>query len=263
MASYLIANALQVNFDSVLGFLDYEGMVNMFKALEFTGLRGFLGCPSVLYEQELDQFFDTATMWRMYQWIWCMMREAYLKSGEPVKTSCKKRKMKYEFLLLNDILAKSITVKAGSFDVVTRERFLLMTAIHFGLKFNWSKILFDILNGMAKTFPPQKILTVKTVGTYVAKNKIIGSDEDEPAEPVAKKAATNRRPAPAVVEPAAKNMRTIVGKDASTEKDLALVPVVQNPEPISVVPAATPKAQRRRAPKRKLVMQEGSDDEIF
>ncbi|KZV38561.1 hypothetical protein F511_27586 [Dorcoceras hygrometricum] len=35
-------------------------MVNMFRALEATGLRGFLGCSSVLYEQELEQFFDTA-----------------------------------------------------------------------------------------------------------------------------------------------------------------------------------------------------------
>ncbi|KZV37491.1 NAC domain containing protein 82 [Dorcoceras hygrometricum] len=39
---------------------DNDGMVNMFRALEATGLRGFLGCPSVLYEQELEQFFDRA-----------------------------------------------------------------------------------------------------------------------------------------------------------------------------------------------------------
>ncbi|KZV25597.1 hypothetical protein F511_33981 [Dorcoceras hygrometricum] len=60
MASYLIANAIQINFNSVLDFPDNEGMVNMFKALESTGLRGFLGCPSVLYEQALEKFFDTA-----------------------------------------------------------------------------------------------------------------------------------------------------------------------------------------------------------
>ncbi|KZV25591.1 splicing factor 3B subunit 1-like [Dorcoceras hygrometricum] len=60
MASSLIANALQVNFDSVLGIPDNDGMVKMFRALESTGLRGFLGCPSVLYEKELEQFFDTA-----------------------------------------------------------------------------------------------------------------------------------------------------------------------------------------------------------
>ncbi|KZV58754.1 hypothetical protein F511_24581 [Dorcoceras hygrometricum] len=59
MASSLVANALQVNFDSVLGIPDNNGMFKMFRALESTGLRGFLGCPSVLYEKELEQFFDT------------------------------------------------------------------------------------------------------------------------------------------------------------------------------------------------------------
>ncbi|KZV06911.1 hypothetical protein F511_45606 [Dorcoceras hygrometricum] len=60
MASAFITNTLQVNFDSVLGISDNDEMVNMFKALESTGVRDFLGCPSVLYEQELEQFFDTA-----------------------------------------------------------------------------------------------------------------------------------------------------------------------------------------------------------
>ncbi|KZV48382.1 hypothetical protein F511_30145 [Dorcoceras hygrometricum] len=236
MESSLIANALQVNFDSVLGFPDNDGIVNMFKALESTGLRGFLGCPSVLYEQALEQFFDTAfdrenevvsavqgkfvgISEEQFSGVFELpmigltdvadvpkdlvyhARSIFSKSGEPVKTSCKKRKMKYEFHLLNDILEKSVTVKAGSFDAVTHEQFLLMTTIHFGLKIIWSKFLFDILKemvtksfmqakgfaaqvcvllkrapnltlGEAKTFPPQKILNMKTVGTYVAKNKI-------------------------------------------------------------------------------------------
>ncbi|KZV43221.1 hypothetical protein F511_39279, partial [Dorcoceras hygrometricum] len=139
------------------------------KALESTGLRGFLGCPSILYEQELDQFFDTAGV--KENEIICAVqgkfvgiseevfasvfelpmtgltavadvpkdlvydaRSIFSKFVEPVQTSCKKRKMKYEFRLLNDILAKSVTVKDGSFDAVTHESFLLMMAIHFGLK---------------------------------------------------------------------------------------------------------------------------------
>ncbi|KZV44016.1 hypothetical protein F511_33887 [Dorcoceras hygrometricum] len=32
-------------------------MDQMFKALESTGLCGFLGCPSVLYEDDLVAFF--------------------------------------------------------------------------------------------------------------------------------------------------------------------------------------------------------------
>ncbi|KZV38738.1 hypothetical protein F511_22430 [Dorcoceras hygrometricum] len=268
MASSLFANTLQINFDSVLSFPDYERMVNMFKALESTGLRDVVDVPKYLV-------YDA--------------RSIFSKSGKPVKTSCKKRKMKYEFCLLNDILAKSVTVKAGSFDSVTHERFLLMTATHFGLKINWSKILFNILKGMvtktskqAKGFAAQICALLNgapdlgrgedlpsTKDSHCvncwhirSKNKNIGSDEDEPEEPVARKNATKRRPAPAVVEPVTKKKRTIVGRAVPAEKDLAMVPLVQNPEAISMVPVATPKAQHIRAPKRKLVLEKGSDDEI-
>ncbi|KZV30811.1 splicing factor 3B subunit 1-like [Dorcoceras hygrometricum] len=296
MASSLIANAIQVNFDSVLGIPDDEGMVMMFRALVATGISGFLGCPSVLYELELEQFFDTASV--KDNEIICAVqgkfvgvseeffagvfelpttgltdvddvpkdlvydaRSIFFKSGEPVQTFCKKRKMKHEFRLLNDILAKSITVKAGSFDDVTHERFLLMTAIHFGLKINWSKILFDILKGMvtktskqakgfathicallksapnltmgeAKTFPPLKILTAKTVGTYIAKKKAV------------------------------KKKRTTVGRAAPTSTDLALVTVAQEAVPIQMISAVTPPALKRKAPKRKLELPVDSDDEI-
>ncbi|KZV48185.1 hypothetical protein F511_20318 [Dorcoceras hygrometricum] len=118
-------------------------------------------------------------------------RKAFSASGELIKTSCKKKEMKVEFCLLNDILAKTVTTKAGSFDAVTHERFLLMTAIHGGIKINLSRFLFDILKDMvtpsskqakgfaaqicvllkgapdltleeSKNFPPLKILDVKT-----------------------------------------------------------------------------------------------------
>ncbi|KZV30635.1 hypothetical protein F511_11152 [Dorcoceras hygrometricum] len=182
MASSLIANALQVNFDSVLTFPE-EGMVKMFKALESTGLCGFLGCPSVLYEQDLEKFFSVAfvkenevisavqgkfvgisqeqfsgafglpiagltDMFEVPKDLVYDSSSIFSASSEPVKTSCKKREMKFEFRLLNNILEKSVTAKAGSFDAVTHERFLLMKAIHFGLKINWSKILFDIFKDM-------------------------------------------------------------------------------------------------------------------
>ncbi|KZV52958.1 hypothetical protein F511_16662 [Dorcoceras hygrometricum] len=153
MASVFITNAQQVNFESVLGISYNDGMVNIFKVLESTGLRGFLGCSSVLYEQELEQLFDTALV--QDNDITCVIfweaRTMFSKSEKHVQYSCKKRLLKYEFRLLNDILAKSITVKAGSFDAVTHERFFMITAIHFGVKINWSKILFEVLKEMADT----------------------------------------------------------------------------------------------------------------
>ncbi|KZV24114.1 hypothetical protein F511_07238 [Dorcoceras hygrometricum] len=183
MAFVFITNALQVNFDSILGIQDNEGMVNMFRAPEASGLRGFLGCPSILYEQELEQFFDTAIfqdgditcavsgkyvaiyedrfarvfnlptdgltdLFEVPNHLVLQSRTVFSRSEKPVQYSCKKRLLKYEFRLLNDILAKSITVKAGSFDAVTHERFLMMTDIHIGVKINWSKILFDVLKEM-------------------------------------------------------------------------------------------------------------------
>ncbi|KZV19958.1 hypothetical protein F511_25704 [Dorcoceras hygrometricum] len=218
MASSYISNAMQINFDSGLGIQDNDGMVNMFRTLEATGLRGFLGCSSVLYEQELEQFFDTAliqdgvvTCAVSGKYVEISARTLFSHYGKTVQFSCKKRLLKYEFRLLNDILAKSITVKAGSFDVVTHERFLMMTAIHFGIKVNWSKILFEVLKemvdrttrrakgfatqicvllkddpvvtlGEAKTFPPLKIISEKMVNTYVATNKTIDArgEIDEP-----------------------------------------------------------------------------------
>ncbi|KZT76278.1 hypothetical protein F511_46697 [Dorcoceras hygrometricum] len=183
MASSYISNALQINFDFVLGIQDNDGMMNMFRALEATGLRGFLGCPSVLYERELEQFFDTALIQDGN--VTCAVSGKYVEisvsrfagvfnlptdglidlsevpndlvlqartlfshSGKPVQFSCKKILLKYEFRLLNDILEKSITVKAGSFHAVTHERFLMITAIHFGIKVNWSEIIFEVLKEM-------------------------------------------------------------------------------------------------------------------
>ncbi|KZV29983.1 splicing factor 3B subunit 1-like [Dorcoceras hygrometricum] len=257
-------------------------------------------------------------------------RSLFSQSREPNKTSCKKRKMKHEFLLLNDILANSMTVKAGSFNAVTHERFVLMTAIHFDLKVNWSKLLFDTLKEMAdksskrakgyaaqicvllkgdlvvtleeaKTFPPLKILSAKTVGTYVATNKTIDArgESDEPdvdkvavvkrkyvskkrsastsnkdtnevqVEIVVEKTMSKKRPAAASDAPVVKKKRTATGRASPTEKYMALVTVAQNAvpiqiiEPISAVPAERPHDQKRKAPKKKLRLSTGSDDEIF
>ncbi|KZV42809.1 dystroglycan-like [Dorcoceras hygrometricum] len=61
MAASHIRNALQVNLDSVLSLAN-EGMVSIFKALESSGLRGFLGCSAAIYEKDLVNFFENAIM---------------------------------------------------------------------------------------------------------------------------------------------------------------------------------------------------------
>ncbi|KZV16964.1 hypothetical protein F511_35402 [Dorcoceras hygrometricum] len=234
MASSLI-NASQIYFDSMYG-MDYEEMGKVVEITEevFAGMFELLteGLTE-MSEVPKDLVFDA--------------KSAFSMGGEQLKTSCNKREMKYEFCFWNDILAKIVTVKAGSFDVVTHERFLMMSVIHGGGAP-------DLDLGESKEFPSLKILTAKTVGTYVAKNKNIAVEEVAD-EPVVKKAAPKRIPAPVVGEIVAKKKRTTVGRVAPAKKDLTMVPVVQDPEPISIVPAVPPKAQRRRAPKRKLVLQ--------
>ncbi|KZV26656.1 hypothetical protein F511_28708 [Dorcoceras hygrometricum] len=282
MTSSFTNNALQINFDSVLEITYNVEMVSMFKTLESIDLRGFLGCPSVLYERELEQFFDTAMV--KYGDITCEIsgkvvvisedrfagvfglpteglvnlsevpkdlvydaRSIFSQSSEPISTYGKKRLMKYEYLLLKDIMAKSVTVKAGSFDAVTHERFLMMTAIHFGIQVNWSKILFGVLKemvdktlkkakgfaaqicvllkgdptvtmGEAITFPPLKILSAKTVNTYVATNETIDARgrADEPG--VAKIARSKKRTIATCDEPDVTKKKRTSKRKASSSK---------------------------------------------
>ncbi|KZV42310.1 dystroglycan-like [Dorcoceras hygrometricum] len=258
MASIFIVNSYQINFESVLMIPDHDGMLNMFKALEANGLRGFLGCESVIYENELDQFFDTALVQgdditgavsgkffsisqarfaqifelpteglvnfsevpkdRVYD-----ARSIFSQKGVQVEIHGKKKYMKYEFRLLNDILAKAVNVKAGLFDAVTTERFQMMTAIHFGLKVNWSKVLFNVLKDMVDRsqnkakgfaaqigvllksmpaitmgygvpFPNAKILSMKTVNTYIATNITIDARGENVEPGLAKVAVVKRTP---------------------------------------------------------------------
>ncbi|KZV26997.1 hypothetical protein F511_38458 [Dorcoceras hygrometricum] len=141
--------------------------------------------------------------------------------------------MKIEFRLMNDILAKTVRAKDGSFDAVTHERFLLMAAIH-GVQLCY--ILEGVQGltlGESKDFPPLKILTVKIVGTYIAKNKSVSTAAEKVMEePMVQKVVTvetKRRPAPAT-EPVSKKKRTTVGRAAPTMKDLPIVPVQETDE---------------------------------
>ncbi|KZV33394.1 hypothetical protein F511_38513 [Dorcoceras hygrometricum] len=291
MPSSFITYALQVEFESVLNISDHEGMVNMFKALEASGLRGFLGCQSVFYEKELEQFFDTALVQDdditgavsgKYFAI-SESRSIFSKSGEPISTHGKKRLMKYEFRLLNDILAKSITVKAGSFDAVTNERFLMMTAIHFGIK----------------PFPSLNILSIKTVNTYVVMNETIDargkSDEpgmakgaivkrktgskkisksneeatrEAPVEVISEKVVSKKRPTVVGDEATiTKKKRTTKSKASSSKASMDMVSVAQDAVPLQIIkpsPVATaeqPPVLKRKSKKRKLRLPKGSDDE--
>ncbi|KZV17434.1 hypothetical protein F511_44725 [Dorcoceras hygrometricum] len=147
MASSLYSNAQHVDFESVLG-MDDPGMVSMFEALMASGLRGFLGCPAIVYEDALVDFFENASirngvvisivggqLVEISEKLFAetfelpidglgdfseMPKDAIFDaksivslSGEPISLSGRKNQMKMPYRLLCDIVAKAISVKAG------------------------------------------------------------------------------------------------------------------------------------------------------
>ncbi|KZV49669.1 hypothetical protein F511_24137 [Dorcoceras hygrometricum] len=264
MASSLISNSHHIDFDAVFGMEDTD-MVQMFESLIATGLKNFLGCSAVFNEAALTEFFTNSSVGEdgfvvstvngvtveISEEVFAATFELPVEgltdlsdvpknlvydariffsiSKEQVSISCLKKAMKIEYHLLHDILAKTIYVKAGSFDSVTKDRFMLMTAITFYVKINWSSLLFGVLREMvtpgshqakgyaiqicvllrnvpgleleeSKPFPIHNMLNEKTVHRHVVINDKLGGEEvsDEPKvkrTPAKKKGVTKKRPA--------------------------------------------------------------------
>ncbi|KZV35222.1 vacuolar proton ATPase family protein [Dorcoceras hygrometricum] len=129
MASSLIRSSHHIDFDSFFG-IDDAGLVQMFESLTATGLKNFLGCPTVFYEAAHIEFFENSLVRDGMVVSTIKGKDVEISeevfaatlfsiSKEQVSISCLKKEMKIEYRLLSDILAKTIYVKAGSFDVVT------------------------------------------------------------------------------------------------------------------------------------------------
>ncbi|KZV51203.1 hypothetical protein F511_08705 [Dorcoceras hygrometricum] len=303
MASSLYSNAQHVDFDSVLG-MDDPGMVSMFEALMASGLRGFLGCPAVVYEYALFDFFENASvrngvvfstvggqivkiseklfaesfelpvdglgdLSEMPKDAIFYARSIVSLSGEQINLSGRKNQMKMPYRLLCDIVAKAISVKAGhpisvkagSFNAITVEKFSLMTAVVCGVKMNWAKFLFGVLIkmfsakskqakgfaiqislllatfptvelGEASEFPASKILSKKTVLRFVSINDRDGAEEITGA--AKKKAVSKKRNAADIEAVVPKKKRSLKKKSISS---LELVEVAEEAlvvEPLDV-----------------------------
>ncbi|KZV22166.1 hypothetical protein F511_27336 [Dorcoceras hygrometricum] len=287
MASSLIIRSHHIDFDSVFRFDDAE-MVQMFESLITTGLKEFLGCPAIFYENALTEFFANGSVRdglivstiggiaveineSVFVATFALPMEGltnlsevprnfisdaqslFSVSEKEVNISCLKKEMKMQYRLLSDILAKSLFVKAGSFDAVTRDRFLLMTAITFDVKVNWGSILFGVLKemvtpdsrqakgyaiqicvllknipglelGESKAFPAPRILNEKTVHRIVSVNENVGVEEVAEAPqakktPV-KKIVSKKRPAArdAEVAPVITKKRTTKSKPVAARR---------------------------------------------
>ncbi|KZV46136.1 hypothetical protein F511_29098 [Dorcoceras hygrometricum] len=144
MASSLYSNAQHVDFESVLG-MDDPGMVSMFEALVASGLRGFLGCPAIVYEDALVDFFENASVRNgvVFSTVGGQLVEISEKlfaETFELPVDGRKNQMKMPFRLLCDIVAKAISVKAGSFNAITVEKFSLLTVVVCGVKMNWANL---------------------------------------------------------------------------------------------------------------------------
>ncbi|KZV54095.1 dystroglycan-like [Dorcoceras hygrometricum] len=298
MASSLYSNAQHIDFDSVLA-MDDPGMVSMFEALEASGLRGFLGCPAIVYEDALVDFFENASVrngvvfstidGQIVQITEKLFAESFelpveglgdlsempkdaifdarsivSMTGEQINLSGRKNQMKMPYRLLCDIVAKAISIKAGSFNAITVEKFSLMTVVVCGVKMNWAKYLFGILKkmvaaktkqakgfviqiclllatfpavelGEASAFPASKILSKKTVLRFVSINDRDGAEEISGA--AAKKAVSKKRTAADIEAVVPKKKRTSKKKSLSSISSLEMVAVAEEAlvvEPLDV-----------------------------
>ncbi|KZV14690.1 acid beta-fructofuranosidase-like [Dorcoceras hygrometricum] len=183
-------------------------------------------------------------------------------SGEPINLSGRKNQMKMPFRLLCDIVAKAISVKAGSFNAITVEKFSLMTAVVCGVKMNWAKFLFGVLKkmvsakskqakgfaiqislllatfptvelGESSAFPASKILSKKTVLRFVSINDRDGAEEVTGAAKT--KAVSNKRTAADIKAAVPKKKRTSKKKSISSISSLEMVAVAEEAVPIQQV----------------------------
>ncbi|KZV45365.1 hypothetical protein F511_09022 [Dorcoceras hygrometricum] len=175
--------------------------------------------------------------------------------------------MKVEYRLLCDIMAKSISVKAGSFNAITVEKFLMVTAVVCGVRMNWARVLFNILKkmvtpgskqakgfavqislllenipnlelGESSEFSASKILTEKTVHRYVSLNDKVGAEKATGA--LKPKTVSKKIPAAADFEaPSVKKKRTMKKKSGSSKVNLEIVAVAQEAVPIQIFEPTT------------------------
>ncbi|KZV35408.1 Hyaluronan mediated motility receptor-like protein [Dorcoceras hygrometricum] len=229
MASSLYSNAQHVDFESVLGMDDTGMNASVRNGVVLSTVGGQLVEISEKlfaesFELPVDGLGDLSEMPKDAIFD---ARSIVSLSGEPISLSGRKNQMKMPFRLLCDIVAKAISVKAGSFNAIAVEKFSLLTAVVCGVKMNWAKFLFGVLKkmvsakskqakgfavqisrllatfpsvelGESSEFPASKILSKKTVLRFVSINDRDGAEEVTGAAKT--KAVSKKRPAADLVE---------------------------------------------------------------
>ncbi|KZV49488.1 dystroglycan-like [Dorcoceras hygrometricum] len=209
MASSYYNNTLHVNFESILA-MDDPGMVSMFQALMASGLEGFLGCPAVIYEAALVDFFENSSV-----------RDGVVVStvhGITVEISEQLFAETFELPVEGSKQAKGYSVQIS----------LLLENVP------------NLELGESSELSSSKILTDKTIHRYIVLNEKVGAEEVAAAPQVKKapkrQAASKKRPAAAAVgEPVLKKKRTMKKKSVSSQENLEIVVVAQEAVPIQMI----------------------------
>ncbi|KZV58237.1 dystroglycan-like [Dorcoceras hygrometricum] len=297
MASSLISNSHHVDFDSVFG-MDDATITQMFELLIATGLKDFLGCPAVYYEAALIEFFENGSV-REDGMVVSTIRGITVEISEgmfatafglPTEGLTDVSDVPKDLVFDARSLFSESEEQVGSFDAVTRERFMIMTAITCDVKINWGSLLFGVLKAMvmpgsrqakgytiqicvvlskvpglelgeSNPFPIHSALTERTVHRFIHINEQIGMEKAAGSTPVkktVKKPVSKKRSAASETEvaPIAKKKRTTKGKPAAMA--LEAVPL-QTIEPTADVPAAQPPVPTRKSRKRRLVLEQEDD----
>ncbi|KZV48096.1 hypothetical protein F511_02709 [Dorcoceras hygrometricum] len=233
-------------------------MVRMFKSLEDTRLRGFLEGTTYVFENAVTEFFANAkvvagtiistvcnrklavtedifsetfklptegltVLVDIQKTTIIEMQHKFSTSEMPFKISGKKREMHFKYLLLHDIVAKSLCAKAGSFDSVTCEKLEFMTAISAGISVNWGRILFQRLLGMVQNSKKQSRGYTVPISTLLT--TLVQADLGESIKLHSKKVLTSR----SVQAYIKQNQDIIPEGEPSTREDTASNPETSLP----------------------------------
>ncbi|KZV50004.1 hypothetical protein F511_21858 [Dorcoceras hygrometricum] len=224
MAASFYSNSVHVDFESALA-MGEPGMVSMFQALIASGLQGFLGCPAMVYEDALVDFFANGTV-----------RDGLVVStvnGVTIEISEKLFTETFDLPVdgLSDIfeMPKDKIFDARSIVYLTGEP-VTLSGLKSQMKMHY-RLLCDI---MAKS----NFCEGRTIHRYIAVIDKSGAQEpaDEPKvkKALKKKVASRKRPVDIPLDvPVVKKKRT------STKKStLEIVVVAQEAIPIQSVPVS-------------------------
>ncbi|KZV34410.1 hypothetical protein F511_34719 [Dorcoceras hygrometricum] len=253
MATSLSVNGLQVDFTSVLN-MEHAGMVKMFNSLVETRLKGFLEVKCSMFEVSVIEFFANQKVITGTIVSFITNRKMVVTKDVFAEGTKQEEEMKVEYRLLHDIVAKALCSKAGSFDVVTSEKFDLMVAISVDLKMSF--ILERLVKadlGESVKLHPLKVLNNKSVLTYMKKNHTVvpagestkasgdtasgaeGLTKEKVVEKAVEKAMEKRKKEKVVV---VVKKPPVVGNQAAPEKSKSRTSSDKDSRPLSQLGAA-------------------------